>query len=376
MPAKRILLMHISKVSGHKSAAQAIEKAAKILEPDTVISNLNVFDYTNPITSAVVNFIYLHIIQRMPFIWRYLYDNQKFIKRTEKTKYAIHRINAPKLKAILDNFHPGVIACSQAYPCGIIADLKKMYKLNIPLVAILTDYVPHSYWIYDTVDYYIVPSEDIKRRLAEKGVDPEKIRPLGIPIDPKFNSPLNRQESKLKLGLALDAPVVLIMGGSHGLGPLKQVIHQLDESKIDFQEIVVTGINKKLFNHLSSNINNFKKTIKIYAYADNIDELMSLSDVIITKPGGVTVSEALTMGLPMLILRPIPGQEDNNTVYLIQHGAAIKADEPKKIKEIVEELFSHPEKLKQLSSQALGMSKPEASMDIARLLLGLCENQP
>ncbi|MDD5237256.1 MAG: glycosyltransferase [Candidatus Omnitrophica bacterium] len=225
MPEKRILLMYISKVSGHKSAAMAVEKAIKAEDPTAVVSNLNTFDYTNPVSAAIVNYIYMHTIQRMPFIWRYLYDNQKFIKRTEKTKAAIHRSNAPKLKAIIDKFDPDVIACSQAYPCGIIADLKKSYNLHIPLVAILTDYVPHSYWIYDTVDYYIAPSEDIKKRLMEKGVEPERIKPLGIPIDPKFNLPLNREEIKLKLGLEPGMPTILIMGGSHGLGPLKQVIN-------------------------------------------------------------------------------------------------------------------------------------------------------
>ena len=373
MSEKRILLMHISKVSGHKSAAIAVEKAIGILEPKAAISNLNAFDYTNPITASLVHYIYLHMVQRMPFIWRYLYDNQKFAKKTEKTKSVIHRINAPKLKAILDKFQPGVIACSQAYPCGIIADLKKSYNLNIPLVAILTDYVPHSYWIYDTVDYYITPSEDVKRRLVEKGVRPEKIKTFGIPINPEFAQPLNRSEIKLKLGLKQDSPVILIMGGSHGIGPLKQVISSLDTSKFNFQEIVVTGVNKKLFRHLNKNLGNYKKNIKLYEYANNVCELMSASDLVITKPGGVTVSEALAMKLPMIILKPIPGQEDNNTVYLIQHGAAIKVNKPKKIKGTVETLLSNPEKLKQLSLKALDMSKPRASLDIANFLLGLCE---
>jgi len=375
MPEKRILLMHISKVSGHKSASLAVEKAIKQQEANAVVSNLNALDYTNPITASIVNYIYMHTIQRMPFIWRYLYDNQKFIKSTEKTKAVIHRSNAPKLKMILDKFNPGVIACSQAYPCGIIADLKKFYNLNIPLVAILTDYVPHSYWIYDTVNYYIVPSEDIKKRLVEKGVAPERIKPLGIPIDPKFNLTLNKEEIKLKLGLKTGVPVILIMGGSHGLGPLKQVIDQLDTSDFDFQEIVVTGINKKLYKYLSQRLDRFKKNIKLYEYADNVNELMHASDIIITKPGGVTVSEALTMGLPMLILKPIPGQEDNNAIYLTKHGAAIKVNKPKKVKETIEDLFSNSQKLKELSLAALNMSKPQASTDIADFLLTLCERQ-
>ncbi|MCM8771318.1 MAG: glycosyltransferase, partial [Candidatus Omnitrophica bacterium] len=328
--------------------------------------------YTNPISTSIVSYIYLHIIKRLPFIWRYLYDNPEFIKKTERTKAIIHRINAPKLKAILDDFRPGVIACSQAYPCGIVADIKKMYNLEIPLVAILTDYVPHSYWIYDTVDYYIVPSEDIKIRLIEKGVEPSRIKSLGIPIDPKFNMPLDRKKIKLSLGLNLETPVILIMGGSHGLGPLKQILHHLDKSKLKFQEIVVTGINKRLFNYFKKRLGKYKKEIKLFGYANNVNELMAVSDIIITKPGGVTISEAMAMGLPMIIMRPIPGQEENNTLYLTKQKAAIKVDEPKKIKEAVEDLLSQPDKLKQLSSAARKMSNPAASMNIAKLLLELC----
>lgn len=372
MPEKRILLMHISKVSGHRSAALAVEKAVNIIEPNTEVLNIDVFKYTNPVSTMIISSVYMQIIQRMPFIWSYLYDNPKVIKRTQRLKTAIHKLNAPKLKIILDELRPDCIACSQAYPCGIMSDLKKIYNLNIPLVAILTDYVPHSYWVYDNVDYYITPSQEIKERLIEKGVEPTRIKPLGIPIDPKFNAPFDREQLKIKLGLRLGCPIVLIMGGSHGLGPIRQVLGYLDDSVFDFQGIVVTGVNKKLFNYLRSRKNKIKKEIQIYGYADNINELMAVSDIIITKPGGVTISEALTLGLPVLILNPIPGQEDNNTQYLIKHGAAIKVDSAKGLTSVLEDLLTDPQELEKLSSAALKMSNPNASMDIARLLLGLC----
>lgn len=374
MDEKRILIMHISAVSGHKSAALAVEKALHAIDPQARVSNINAFTHTNPITTWIINHIYLQIIQCLPFVWRYLYDNPKIVKKTAKTKAAIHRANAPKLKALIDELRPHVIACSQAYPCGLVADMKKMYGLNIPLVAILTDYVPHSFWIYDQVDYYIVPSEDVKQRLVDKGVASNKILPLGIPIDPKFALSLNKNALKAKLGLHQGSPITLIMGGSHGLGPIKQIIRRLARSPADMQLIVVTGINRNLFRYLEKHMQSFKKNIKLYAYAENVHELMAVSDIIITKPGGVTVSEALVMGLPMVILKPIPGQEDNNTVYLIKHNAAIKIDDPKKINDIVTGLLGDPAQLHSLRNAARAMSNPSASIDIAKLLLSLCKD--
>jgi len=187
MASKRVILMYISEVSGHHSATLAIEKAIRLLEPGTEILNINAFHYTNPITEKIVNRLYMGMIKRTPKLWDYLYDNQNIVKGLEKIKKAVHKFNSPKLKNLFDEFRPDVVACSQAFPCGMVADYKKTYNSDLPLVAVLTDYVPHSYWIYDTVNFYITPSEDVSQRLMRKGVAFEKIKSMGIPFDPKFN---------------------------------------------------------------------------------------------------------------------------------------------------------------------------------------------
>jgi processive 1,2-diacylglycerol beta-glucosyltransferase len=144
--------MYISEISGHHSATLAIEKALKILQPNVEILNINAFNYTNPISEKVVNRLYLGIIKRTPQIWDYLYDNPTIAKKIEKMKETIHKFNSPKLKRLFDKFKPDAVVCSQAFPCGMCADYKRTYDSHIPLVAVLTDYVPHSYWIYDRVD--------------------------------------------------------------------------------------------------------------------------------------------------------------------------------------------------------------------------------
>lgn len=371
MPAKRVILMYISEVSGHRSATLAIEKAIRQLEPKTEILNINAFNYTNPISEKVVNRIYMEVIKRTPKLWDYLYDNPEVVKALDKIKKNIHRSNSPKLKRLFDKFNPDMVVCTQAYPCGMVADYKKTYGVTLPLVAVLTDYIPHSYWVYDTVDYYITPSEDVSLRLEKKGIPAGKIRAYGIPFDHKFNQPLNKEEVFKKLNLDPQKPVVLIMGGGQGLGPIKTIVKSLERSRHDIQELIVTGTNKKLFRSLIRMIRRCKKDIHIFGFVQNIHELMAISKVILSKPGGVTTAEVLSMKLPMVIVKPIPGQEANNTNFLTQKGAAIKVDEPEEAYRVIDELLEDKVRLERLAQAAAGIAKPNASLDIARLILSL-----
>lgn len=372
MADKRIILMYISEVSGHHSATLAVENAIKILSANTQVLNINAFNYTNPISEKIVNRLYMGMIKKTPRIWDYLYDNPGVLKKIEKIRETIHRYNSPKLKILFDEFKPSVVACSQAFPCGMVADYKKIYNSSLPLVAVLTDYIPHSYWIYDSIDYYVTPSNEVMQRLIEKGVLSKYIKPLGIPLDPKFNQPVDKYQILKKYKLDPELPTILIMGGGQGIGPIKSVVATLDKSKINFQEIVIAGVNKKLHRQLKEKIKHSKKKILLLGYVDNINELMSISNIIITKPGGITTAEALTKAIPMIIIKPLPGQEESNTAYLIEKGAAIRLDNPKKLNIIVEDLLSDPDKLKYLSECASKISRPNAAIDIAQLLLDLC----
>ena len=371
MHPKRIILMYISEVSGHRSATMAIEKAIKQLYPDSQILNINAFNYTNPISEKVINRIYMEVIKRTPRIWDYLYDNPSVVKGLENIKQHIHKSNSPKLKKLFDKFNPDLVVCTQAFPCGMVADFKKTYGVNLPLVAVLTDFIPHSFWVYDEVDYYITPSEEVSARLEKKGVKPFKIKSYGIPFDHEFNQKLNNEDIFFKLKLNPDKPVVLIMGGGQGLGPIKTIVKSLEKSQYDIQELIVAGTNKKLFRSLKRKIKHYKKNIHLFGFIQNIHELMHISKVIISKPGGVTTAEVLSMGLPMVIVKPIPGQEINNTNFLTQKQAAVKVDKTKEVYQVIDDLLGNKVKLERLRAAGLKIAKPGASMDIAKLLLSL-----
>jgi len=371
MKPKRVLLMYISEVSGHRSATVAIEKAIKALSPQSEVMGINAFNYTNPISEKIINRIYMGVIKSVPQLWSYLYDNPKVVKKLEKMKERVHKMNSPKLQKLFEKFRPDVVVCTQAFPCGMVAYYKKEQVSRIALLAVLTDYIPHAFWVYDTVDYYVTPSEDISERLAKRGITRSKIHSLGIPFDHKFHEPHDQNKLFKKYGLDPNIPVILVMGGGQGLGPIKAVIRSLEKIRCPIQEIIVTGTNKKLYNSLKRKMKKSDKKILLFGFVNFINELMDISTLIISKPGGVTTAEVLSKMIPMIIINPIPGQEVSNSDYLTQKGSAVRVDDPKEVGRVIENLLNNRDQLELMREASGKIGKPNASLDIAKLILNL-----
>jgi processive 1,2-diacylglycerol beta-glucosyltransferase len=368
---KRVLLLYISVLSGHHRAAMAIEKALLSLKPETQIFSINSFHYTNPILERVINRTYNGIIKRTPEVWEYLYDNPKVVKNTQALKEMMHRYNSTKMKALIADFRPDIVICTQAFPCGLIADYKVTFAPNLSLVGVLTDFYPHSYWVYEAVDKYVVASNDAKARLLANGILEDKIHVFGIPIDIRFEKTHDKSAICRKMGLDRHKKTILIMGGSGGLGPIKKVVIALDKISLDIQIIVVAGTNDRLVTYLKKRMQRFSKKITAIGYAHNIDELMEISDIIITKPGGLTVSEALAKSTPIMIINPIPGQESKNTEFLLKEGAAIKAVNEAEAAILVESLCRAPVKLEAMKQASTRIGNSDSAINIAKMLLEL-----
>ena len=365
-----VLLVYITKVSGHRQATVAIQHSLRQLDPDVDIDAVNGFGYTYPILEQVVNKAYMGIIKRTPKVWDYLYDNPNIFKNSQSIKNFLHKTSHKKLAKLLDEYKPDVVVCTQAFPCGMFADYKKSHNLKFRLLGVLTDYAPHSYWINDGVDYYIVPSNEAKERFISKGVNPDSIKVYGIPIRNKFASQLDKKPIAERCGLDVRVPTVLIMGGGQGLGPIKSIVKGLLDITMNLQIIVLTGVNKKLIDKLEKFKKKTTKKLLIYEYVTNVDELMELATLIITKPGGMTTSECLAKGLPMVIVNPIPGQEMRNTDFLLNKGIGVRIDKTKDIAEEIELLLKSPERLAAMRQAAYAHAKPHAALDIAHLILG------
>ncbi len=366
---RKILLMYITKVSGHRAATLALEKSLNQFDPTAEIMSINGFGYTYPLLEKVVNKAYMGIIKRTPKVWDYLYDNPNIVKKTETIKNFLHKTSHTKLSALLEKFQADTVVCTQAFPCGMVADYKKAHKLKFLLIGVLTDYAPHSFWLNDGVDYYVVPSEETRDRFIKKGVAPPSIKVFGIPIQARFTRRLDKKALAQKLGLNLEVPVLLIMGGGQGLGPIKDVVRSLRKLKRPLQMIVLAGTNGRLLRWLRKHSQKLDNRMIVYEFVDNVDELMEVSTLIITKPGGMTTSEALAKGLPIVIIDPLPGQEMRNTDFLLKSGIAIRVDNTSDIGEEAELLLKSPEALAAMRKAAYENSHPQAACDIARFIL-------
>ncbi len=368
---RKILLMYISKVSGHRQATVAISKSLKKFIPDAEIMSINGFGYNYPLLEQVVNAAYMTVIKHTPKVWDYMYDNPKVVKRSANLRKFLNKSSHKKLEKLFKEFAADTVICSQAFPCSMVADFKVSKGMKFKLIGTLTDYAPHSYWINEGVDYYIVPSQDTKDRFIKKDVPADKIKPLGIPIRNKFAEQLDKKVVREKLGLDQDIPVVLVMGGGQGLGPMKEAVKKLLGLSTPLQLIVVSGANLKLAKWLKKAAPLAAKKVVHYDYANNVDELMEAAHFIVTKPGGMTTVECLAKGLPMVIINPLPGQEERNADFLLEKGIAVRVHDMMSLAEEVDLLARSPERLEAMSRAARENSKPYAADDLAKLVMGL-----
>lgn len=369
---KRLLLMYITKHSGHHRASLAVEAALKQVDPSVEILNLNGFHYTNPILEKFINRTYGGIIRNTPEVWDYLWDNPRVLRSIQSLRDLINRFNSVKLRQLLWDFEPDVVVCTQAFPCGMVADFKKHHGLKAALVGVVTDFVAHSYWLYDNVDSFVVAHAETRDRLVHNGVLPEKVHDFGIPIDPAFAVAPDGKGMLEKVGLRGREPVVLVMGGGQGLGPLRRLVERLGHmADLPLQLIVVTGTNRRLLRHLERAARKFRNPAAILGHVDNVHELMGIADLVLTKAGGLTTAEALARSLPMLLLRPLPGQEAKNADFLLRQGAAVRAQTVDEAVILLRHLLMHPAKLTQMRLLASRLGKPASSFDIARHVLEL-----
>ena len=362
--------MYITKVSGHRQATVAIQQALRQLDPQIEAPAINGFGYMYPVLEKIVNKAYLSVIKRTPKVWDYIYDNPKIVKSSQSIQNFLHKTSHAKIGKLIQRYRPQAIVCTQAFPCGMVADYKISHNLDVLLIGVLTDFSPHSYWINEGVDYYVVPSEEVKDRLVVKGVASERVLVYGIPLRPKFTEPVDRKAIAERVGLDPEVPTILVMGGGQGLGPIKKIVKSLGKMNLYVQIIVLSGVNKKILNSLRRYAAKADKKILIFEFVNNVEELMELATLIITKPGGMTTAESLTKGLPMVIVNPIPGQEMRNADFLIQKGIGVRLYDVDDVGEEVEMLLCSPERLATMRKAALAHAKPHASLDIARLILG------
>lgn len=367
---KRINIFYISDVGGHSAAARNLKEAFYHRNADMRVLAINGFGHFYPRSEKVVDFIYTKVITYVPEVWGKTYDRKHIVKTLAPVRRVISALSFRKLSRLVRDFNPECFIATQAFPCGIIGDFKAKYGISTPLFSVVTDYHPHRFWIHSQVDKYVVACREAKETLEKEGVPSEKIKVMGIPISVKFLQTLPREEVARRYGFSPAIPSVLIMGGSLGIGSMKEIAQKLDEIDYDFQTIVVCGTNEELHDWFDKNKANFKKPLYYFGYIDFIHEIMDFCDIIITKGGGITLSEALAKGLAIIVIDAIPGQEERNVRYLSSQGAIVSPKNTHCVVNDVELLLTNPKKMYQLKERAKENSIVDSSLRIVDMVLG------
>ena len=362
---KNILFFSVSIGAGHDSAAKSMELQFKQSIPDVKTKIIDTFDYINPTLHKVVVGSYMETLKFSPKVWGYLYSQAENGERMVDLGQMLNKLLSFRLQLLIDKFQPDVIICTHAFPAGIVSVLKEKTKLKIPTVVVLTDFTIHAFWIHPNTDCFVIPSNQLIYEGVAQGMPPDKIKPFGIPIRAEFSFPLDKQTVKGKLGLD-NRSVVLVMGGGLGMGAVKETVRSLIANE-DFQVLAVCGKNSNLQKELGD-LSYTSQNLHVYGFVENVGELMSAADLIVTKPGGLTTAEVLAKGLPMVIVDPLPGQEDRNTEFLLNWGVGVKAKHHESLPPLIKQLMKNDLRMKQMREMALYLAKPSSAEEICRFV--------
>ena len=349
MKQLKVLIFSASFGAGHVRAAEAIIEVLRIREPNVEITHMDFGAFLNKTFNSVIKSTYIELIKHTPKLWGEFYYRTSRIHPGSLFQRFLNGLGKHEFEQLIQDIQPDLVICTYPTVAGVLAQQRLKGILNVPLVTIVTDYAVHSQWIHQGVDLYIVGSKSVYDGLIGRGIDPNSIRITGIPVSPKFELKLDRREMLEKLGLNPNLPTILVMGGAYGvLDGAKRICKILVETANPVQTLIVCGQDEKLYKALDPLIEEGKNAIVRFGFVKNIEDLMSAADMIITKAGGLTVSEAMTKRVPLVIFRPIPGQEEENTTYLEGSGAGRVAKNEEELEKIIINLFENPKDLEKM----------------------------
>ena len=373
--AKNILIFYGSYGGGHLSAAKSIKAFIENNYSDCKVNMIDCIEYINKYVNKVSTSAYKELAKKAPWAWKLVYKDSKN-GALAKISTASNKTMAYKLFGLISELNPDIIISTHPFSSQMCGYLKKKKKIDIPVATILTDYQIHEQWLEfsEHLEYFFVSNEQMKQDMIQKGIDSSKVFVTGIPVSEKFLQKYNRKKICKDLNLNPENEVILFFaGGEFGLGRkttilmLKALIRLFSK----LQVVAISGKNKKMNNKFKELVKATESDdrIKIIEFTSKIPEIMSISKFVITKPGGLTVTESLVANLPILIINPIPGQEEENAQFLEKNGVGIWIKENSNIARHLKNLYRHPETLRDMKKKEEELAKPNSTSDICKILL-------
>lgn len=366
----KVLLMTVSTGQGHHQAAKATVSALEQRGAECNI--LDVYEYISPAYSDSLSKGYLLSTKVSPREYGWVYrqaEKNGTLTNPFSLGKLVNVMLSSKLTDYLEEFQPDAIVCTHVLAAHLVTVLRhKGYLRQVPTVGIVTDFTLHPFWEDTVIDYYITPSHLMNLQLAKRGLPLQKVVPLGIPIGEQFSRRLSKSEARSRLGIA-DKDTVLVMSGSMGYGNIAKTIEELDSVPLDFQVLCVCGNNHRAKKKIDRMIP--RKRVYNYGYVNQVDVMMDAANCIVSKPGGLTTSEALAKGLFMVVMNPIPGQEERNGEFLVNNGVALRVSKTVSLDEAVYQVLTN-EWRKERGGELIGyLGKPQAASDLAEFLFSL-----
>ena len=372
----RILIATVTAGGGHLAAAAALDEAWRATRPRDVVERVDLVKFFSPLHRKIHAEGYVKLVERAPELWGMIFaktDSPKVARRLNKIQNLFPSRSRQRFAQFVKQFKPDAVLCTHYAPVELLGEMKKKSTTASPFVAsVVTDFEAHALWMGAGVDLYCVAAEETKARLVARGAAAEDVVPTGIPIAAKFSTKVDVLAVRKTLGLRDDLPVLLVLSGGFGMGPVGKILGQLDKVAAEFQTVVVCGRNEELRRELAAQ--DRKHPTRVLGFASNMHELMAVANLIITKPGGLTSSEALAVGKPLLILDPIPGQEAANSDFLLERGAAAKVNRVEDVPFKVAQLLSS-KKLAELAKAAAALGHVDAAANICRAVLQRAGNK-
>lgn len=371
----KVLLFSVTAGEGHNTTAKAVARSLEGMGAETRI--VDAYRTSGRIMYHTVAGGYILVSSYLKYGYGIVY---RMLEHRRGNSYRLSparlsgRSLAKKFKRIIDEYDPDVVVCTHSFAARILDIVKERYGMRAKTLGIVTDFTMHPYWEEaQRLDRLILPCEPLIPLAYKKGFTDEQIRPLGIPVNPKFAVSVDKNEARRILGLDSALPTLLVMSGSMGYGNIERVLRRLDRLDVPFQIIVVCGNNKKAYARIRERT--WQKPLLALGYTDNVPLLMDASDLIISKPGGLTTSEALTRRLPMIIVNPIPGHEDRNVKFLTQTGSAVAPTKKLPLAETAKALITDPERRTEMQASIDMIRKPNAVLDLCNEIFSLAEER-
>ncbi len=368
----RVLILSASAGAGHLRAAQAIERALAETGGAKEVRNVDTLYYTNPMFRNLYSKAYIEMVNKSPELLGWLYDHLDKPWKHERRRLAFEKLNTRPFVKLLESYRPDVAICTHPLPAEIISWLRSKEKIETRQAIVVTDFDMHAMWLCRHYERYFVAIEETRVHLESLGVPAAKITVSGIPIDPAFARPKDKLEMRLKYGLRPDLTTILVSAGGFGVGPIDALMASLCRLDHPAQVVAICGRNEKLkarLDALASGLpGDARVTLHPVGFTDAMDEYMAASDLLLGKAGGLTTSEALARGLALVIVNPIPGQEERNSDHLLEEGVAIRCNNPGALAYKVDHLLDNPARFAAMRANALRLARPRAAFDVAARL--------